>query len=351
MNDTNIPCLIDRYQPHGRNEAGFILPSTLIYIFIVSVVIFATAQIVDGKRALAVNLQESRLVSSALDQAEGVVSYAYLTSRPVQGGVLIGAEPIAANQLLGNFEVSGQTAPGGQFLSLSGGSIIGKIGDVEVSCSIYDVNGLVSLVTTDENFLSTYLATYDFATEQPSTIVAKLRDYQDEDIRRRFQGGERADYRLQRRNPPTNSPLRHLFETNNILGWNVSTPEDKLRLAQEVTTMATVNRPISLYSPEAIKRTLEKTKFDTNATQRDPITSAMMTEFPSGSVRIVLKARIEGSSTVTLRIVDLERQPAGVFRPFSRQLTVKNWRNKIGDMGLSNDQSIDLETIHLSEDY
>lgn len=306
-------------------QSGFVLPGVLAYIaaalLIVSIGALALETAQDNTGDIRAQLELDR----ALDDAEARITYLFLTSRSVPFGLSDDVDQLDATAIvLGDVQqpVDEEGVP--QLSWRADGEALRLVrGGVEVIAVYRDVTGLISLNSSRAELVSGLLEAHGVPREEALTLAARLRDYVDEDNVRRPRGAERADYRLQQRTPPSNSPLRTISEVKHVLGWEglpfLSAPS----FTQSVTISLGAPDPRPVFASaqvETIMGQSERASFD----QGDPLDEATRANLlPGARGRFILEARDFETGAGKTRIVELQRAVADINSPFLRSLVLE----------------------------
>jgi len=220
----------------NTKDQGFVLPYVLAVIAILAIATTIAAERLQRSTHILAEMQSQNRIERQLATAEAEAVYALLTGKIVAGSVdLNPASPIVSD--LG-FTLSSVSPLGPDDIDIErdlwpgkGGTRLSDQQDGQVIIKLRDVSGFVSLSGGSTEEVGLVLGQFGLSKNASQGLTAKLTDYTDEDNQRQFKGAERADYRLQQKPPPTNSPLRNYNELTNVLGWDkVLKDIDLLRL-------------------------------------------------------------------------------------------------------------------------
>ncbi len=224
--------------PHSKSQSGFVLPYVLIVIAIMSIVITLAAGRIQKTSNLFIEIEERSEAKLALASAEAQATYVFLTSvpyiegvnlTPVQGLTLlrVGSEKSSENDYTPDvWKASGED----RVVNTNGGDVI---------CEYRDISGFVPLNGSEPKYIEALLTYLGVGTSEKESLTAKLFDYKDVDNSRRFQGAEKAGYRLKNLPSPTNAPLRSFSELSNVMGWNELLEKSGDRKVMSLTTLST----------------------------------------------------------------------------------------------------------------
>jgi len=307
-------------------QSGFVLPSVLAYIAAFTLVILIAAGSLERSRAIAISLDQSARLATALDSAEARAIFTFLTSRPVPGGIDTSGRSTSAEDLLLGVDTgnAGDPLEPANVWSASEGIRLMSASPVRTWAIYQDVSGLLSLNTTDADLLAGLLEQFDVRKDDAATMAARLADYQDDDNLRRPLGAERADYRLRKMDPPSNAPLRTPAELGQVLGWEGFRPSGELAFLSIVTSAPTQNAPRATFAPGAV-RELVASRLASIMKNEDLLTEAMQSSLlPTDRARFILVAQDDVDGLYRVRLVEIQRQPTASARPYTRLLISEN---------------------------
>lgn len=331
-----------------RPSQGFVLPSVLGYIAAFSLIVVLAAGALDRARSATIAIEAQNRLQSALDDVEAQALYAFLTSTPVEGGVALFRAPAddAAAIVLGERPADDRPAPAGpetQFWSAKGGAIQVRSGGVRARVYYRDTAGLVSLNSSDSAIVEALLQLWGVERERAATLTAQLKDYVDDDSVRRPRGGEAADYRLRQRPLPTNSPLRDIAEAQLVLDWVELDLLGRPEFIEQVTISLAAPEPRWVFSPDPVASIQENLSPDWTR-ELDPIAMASNAHsVPGPRARLTIMAYDEATGLGRMRIVEIERQSAGLAAPHSRVLVYE-----AGHPGLSLESEMPDDPMELN---
>jgi hypothetical protein len=307
-------------QRHGEN--GFVLPAVLAYIAAFMLIVVLAANALERAQDTTLKLETQNRLSAALDDIEAQAAYAYLTSTPVPGGVELfrrtQIDPTAALMGTSTDEAGDRTV--GTIWRADNGELKFTSNGITGSARYRDVGGLISLNSTDPLIIARMLEQIGISGDQATGLAATLRDYTDEDSLRRPRGGEAADYRLRQKRTPTNSPLRDVSETVDVLGWDDLPVIRSPAFIELVTVSFTGPEPRWVFSPEPL-RPIASTLTANWREGLDPIDIAAGDHaVPGARARLSLSIVDPDSGIGRYRMVEIERLPTALTAPYSRLL-------------------------------
>lgn len=301
---------------------GFVLPYVLVVIGVLAIVTVIIAERFDKQSRLLSEIVARNNAEIALESAAAASLFALLTSSPTDGGMDLSGKSLgplgdglgAARANLSDDLVS-------DIWSVSQGmrQFPTPLGPVIVT--VQDGAGFLPLNTVVPELLERYMVVLGFSEDAAQNKVATLFDYIDPDHLRQFRGGERADYRLRRMTPPTNSPLRHYNELALILGWGDDLTGETLKHIQGATTLSSA---IGYIKPVYVESQLkEALALGEPASRRQNLSGALLEEisvdsYPSAVLRLTLIYPIHRGRALK-RVMEFERRVSYLDKPFTRQ--------------------------------
>ena len=318
----SIASCIRACAPHKRihrSDHGFVLPVVLVSIAGIALLATAAFAVVtrsaNTMRALDNTAQEDFLLLSAEAQA----TFYFLTSLPIRQGLWMtppvnnpNNAPNAAGALIDvNARPEPETLQPEEYWPATGGTRITRSAGRTATVRYRDAAGLFPLGTTEEEDVEDFLTIMGMDRNKAQNMTARLLDYQDFDNVRRFQGAERADYRLFSRPPPTNSPLRTTTEAARVLGMFDAAPA---LFWQDLLEFATVEQNTFLrYAAPQKLAPLFAQQFN----EDDPVAEIFANaNFPSDRARFLLEIRSENRTRK--RAIDIKRPQVVSQEPYQR---------------------------------
>lgn len=325
---------------------GFVLPYVLVVVFVLALASTIAVRAINTTGQVVIELSADVQAEQRLSSAEADTLYVFLTSAGVKGGLDTSYTLWTVEELLDGFDVSRLSEDA--LWAASGGQRLAHFANGDVKITYRDVSGLLPLNRNDPGVLQVWLQSMGLRSNEAKTLAAKLGDYIDQDTRRRFRGGERADYRLKRRDPPTNSALRVHEEVYNILQWDEAlTPRIYTQLRADTTlTTSTSYYKTKFLSPELADRLdLDGVKAalgEVGSREIDVIDAATaVVETPSRIGRFLLSTS-RGTGQTIIRAVELQRSPGAPDRPFRRRVVFEEILDD-GDI-IENDINADTQS-------
>ncbi len=311
--------------PHDSDARdGFVLPYVLVVVFVLALASTIAVRSINAAGQVVSELSADLHAEQRLTSAEADTLYTYMTSAGVRGGIDTSYTSWTSEEVVDGFDIS-RLSPNALW-SASGGQRLARFANGEVRITYRDASGLIPINRNDPGPLQTWLQSMGVRSEEAKTMAAKLGDYIDADTRRRFRGGERSEYRLKRREPPTNFPLRVHEEMYHILEWDkVITPSlyASLRADTTLTTTTSYYRTKFLSPALADRLDLDGAKAaigEVGSREIDFLDAATATvETPTRLGRFLLSTP-RGTGQTIIRAVELERSPGAPDQPFRRRV-------------------------------
>ena len=182
-----------------------------------------------------------------------------------------------------------------------------------------DARGLIALGDPLPGHVEALAGALFGESASPEGLAAKLADYMDTDNRRRFAGGERADYRLRNMAPPGDGPLRDHREIYRVLGWRDAMDMAALERLRDLTTLNVSGGVNPYFAHPDVAALLARNELSIISPGGDPIDEfAARDSRPSQVGRFRFLTRV-GASGLD-RGVEIQRLPASAERPYRRTL-------------------------------
>ncbi|WP_281302058.1 MULTISPECIES: type II secretion system protein GspK [unclassified Iodidimonas] len=296
----------------GQN--GIVLPLVLVFILV-----FASLSMI-GIRAARTGQDLTRAMIDQLEAEKSFIStesrtlFRWLTAQPVIGGMDLSAEakynPLSFQDGLPASENALD------FWSAQSGI---RRDDNGILIHYQDSAGLISLNGTNEDELILLMEAMGFDQLKSNRLIARLLDYTDSNSIRRFQGAEAPAYRLLKKPPPANAPLRHALEARAVLDW---AEESALWDNDQLLMVATAEQRSFGLNPAlaapALRALLGDDRLQQLAGSGDVFSQRQA--IPSPRARMRYEQFIDGPSSryKLIRIIEYERRPVAADRPFYR---------------------------------
>ena len=302
--ETNIPI-------GSSNEAGFVLPYVLIVVVILSFSLILIGQRLQNTSSLLRQMEAQLDQETAINSAESEAIYSLLTASPVAFGQEL--NPLKSLSY-SKSKIQRQTpqdiwlANGGVRQSMTSTGIVG----VEYR----DGSGFIPINSADRKTLMALTRSLGIRRQEAESLVAKLRDFIDEDSRRQTLGGEGSDYRLLQMLPPTNGAIRTRGELNNVIGWKSKLDQiDENDILDKITFSQKIIYPkehfIEATFREQLQLDLEKSG-SLMALQRS-------NKHPTDVARFAIYYQ-HPEGGFSKRTIEVEKTISSLQKPFSRQL-------------------------------
>jgi len=308
-----------------ESERGFVLPYVLATIAILSLIAVLGANTLRDAQANVRRLETHDRLTDALDDAEQVVIDTFSTATLVPDGLYLGPRLMKSDidLELGIVE-KGDAADESQEWSSIGGLRRVDVRDVPVAIEYQDASGLVSLYTASTELVARVVREESKTEGKAEELAVKLSDFMDMDDQRQFSGGERADYRMARMNPPTNSPVRNWEELAAVLDWAEQPFFSNYSLLKYLTFFNGGSTPRMGAMTPALKVMLEDSRRRAREVE-DPLTDtvAAISVMPSNRARFMLTAAAPGRAYGLRRVIETERTANAPDFPVSRRLVAE----------------------------
>ena len=290
----------------------------IVLVSIAGIALLATAAFAvvtrsaNTMRALDNTVQDDFLLLSAEAQA----TFYFLTAIPIREGLWMTPPSNDGPDIGGALGFNAALPEPDSLLPeeywhANGGERIFQAAGRQATIRYRDAAGLFPLGTTEEDDVVAFLTILGMDRNRAKPMAARILDYQDFNNVRRFQGAERADYRLFSQPPPTNSPLRTTAETARVLGMIEASPA---LFWQDVLELATVeqNAFLRYAAPQRLAPL-----FAEQTIPDDDINEIIAnTSFPTDRARFLLEIRSEGRTRI--RAIDIKRPRIVSQEPFQR---------------------------------
>ncbi len=301
---------------HGHAEKGFALPLALVAIASLALITLVGYRAVASATAVVTAMQGNAGAELALFSAEAETAFVFLSSPNIQGG--IHTETTQQPAELSPFdEVDAADLTALDYWSANGQQRISNAARTPVFVTYYDASGFPPIGAMAEERLALFLRAAGFVEDAAVETAARLADYQDSDVRRRFRGAERAEYRLFNAAPPTNSPLRAPGELASVLEFSAVAPFESWDFILQNARfggMSTQFKP--QLGPPGLAAIFENQ--EGSAFAGDPLEGLTARDTqPTDTARFLLSHRAESGLT-RRRAVEIMRTAGAADKPFRR---------------------------------
>jgi Type II secretion system (T2SS), protein K len=317
-----------------RAEEGFVLPYVLVVVFILALVSAVAVRSITSSSTIITELNEDMLAEQRLLSAEADTLFVFLTSVPVKGGIDTSHMVWTGEEVVDGFNVD-RLLPGALW-SAAGGERQSVSANGKVIVRYRDGAGFVPLNRNAPEMITRLLKGLGLKTVEAKSAAAKLGDFVDDNTIRRFQGGERADYRLKGLPVPENAPLRVHEEIYRIMDWDKLIPPKRYQQLLNITTLTASStyyrkkflsseavKALGLDEPNGAVRSIVPNTIDLF----DDITSTV--EMPSKIGRFTYST-LTVPGLIRIRAIELERTSGAPDRPFKRHVVFEETIN-VGD--------------------
>lgn len=317
-----------------QKDGGFVLPYVLVVIAIMSVSLMLIAQRVQNTSQLLEAMDAQFSANLAINSAQSEAIYALLTAVPAVNGYELNPEgetDVFSNRKERVNPIDVWRADGGiRQTDTAYGVVLTEFRD---GSGFIPINGIER-----ENLLA-LTRSFEVSDQKQLSLVAKLLDYIDEDVRRQFRGGERADYRLRQMSPPTNASLRKVAELNNVMEWKPIM--DKIGYRGMVDRV-TLNPRIRAMKKAFIEPYLLE-QFDFTQSNLRPIDDLLFLDnYPTDVARLTFYYRTHEGKIIR-RKIELDKTIAFLDRPFLKvflyqdKSDMSDWEQNINSLFLDLD--------------
>jgi type II secretory pathway pseudopilin PulG len=304
----------------SHSERGFVLPYVLVVIAILSAISILGVNTIRERTADLSVLIENHHVERAIEDAEEIVTYTFLTRPMTTRGLDVSNRFLDPSTILPDLLPDESDVPDNEIWKATGELRRLNIRGINVDVFYRDISGLISLNSASESVIETWLSAN---LEQPSlakSLAAKLRDYRDPDNRRGFLGGERADYRFRTLPPPSNSSLRTIDELNRVIDWEL-TPTEYARVLKHFSVLPMAGRPALQWSPDDLVQLYREEVGTVFSRGRPDLVDEVIlnSRLPSEGARFIFFADGQSGSPPLQRIVEFERTTGAPNLPRQRR--------------------------------
>lgn len=181
-----------------KQQAGYVLLLTLVFIVILSLSVGFFAQKIDIARTLAKNSQARADTEIQIHNQLNSMLYRLAVVRPSMAGIGAGQELIRVDN---------------QPYQAADGIIV----------RVMDQRGLQSLRYIDPLRLARLLGEFGVPQSKQTPLIEALQDYIDADSDRRLNGAEAPQYAAADLPPPANQPLDDVKQLKQVYGWREQT--------------------------------------------------------------------------------------------------------------------------------
>jgi len=292
-------------------ESGFVLPYVLVAIAVLSLSLILIGERLQNTSTLLRQIEVQLEHETALNSAESEAIYALLTAAPVA----YGQDLNPAKSLTFSNSKNQQKPP--QDIWLANGGIRQSLTSVgRVGVRYRDGSGFIPINNADRKTLIALTRSLGVRKQDGASLVAKLKDFVDEDSRRQNLGAESSDYRLRQMLPPTNGAIRTVGELNNIMDW-----ESKLSQINERAILDKITfNPKIIFPKEHFIETKFREQLQFGVEKKRNLQAIhQLNKFPTDVARFeIYYQHPEGE--FSMRSIEVEKMISSLHQPFSRQL-------------------------------
>ncbi len=297
-------------------QNGFILPFVLLTIAAISLIAISSYNALNRSTEYMRLLQQKTVQERALISAEAETIYRFMISVADTGGMRIPGENETLLDLALDNDNTDLPPARGEIWSADGGIRQSNTQSLPVIVSYRDITGYAPLNGLDEPALGQLFTFAGFASTDAEKLAAELSDFMDTDNERRFRGGERPEYRLYGKPPPSNSPLRHVLEIGDLLSIPEEMGEIFWKNLSEITTIYPLNSTIKpIFALPILEDTFSQQGGINETTTIQQLISS--DERPRDRARFLLGIPGAGGSS---RSIEIEKSANHVEKPFKRFL-------------------------------
>ena len=320
----NRRCEIDL--PSSPQDAGFVVPYVLAVIMVLAILTVWGANSLQRTQDTFLEFADASRRQGAMDLAETRFLQAFLGAAMTREGLDTSGRPVNETAIALGEPPSEEGLSPEDIWSAKRGHRTFSTKGFKVEAFYQDADGLLSVNSADIALIARWLG--ESFKASGAGLAAKLGDYRDSDNVRQFQGGERSDYRLLQKDPPTNSNLRSPSEIGDILGWDAVTNSLTFADLSQLTFFSSSSTPRLSAVPDELVRRLQLPVDETDFLNQEDLNDAelFMSPIPSSRAQLILLAPAGDGEYAFVRIVEIERTGGAPNRPFTRRLT---WEGSI----------------------
>lgn len=315
-------------------DRGYVLPYVLGVILMLSVVTSITASYLSDSTDVMFSIEQRSRTERALDSAQSSIEYALFNATPIANGL----DMSGSSSRLSNFLGQGQEDLESQDLwRMNGEWRYVETNEGPVYVRVWDASGLVSLNTGSAATIAILLESLGIDRADAEGLVAKLQDYYDLGNLRRFQGAERAEYRLNSLPPPTNRSVRHHSELFKILDWDEALSDVEMTELIRYSTIQVGGSEVNMrFAPTRLREIFSDQ--DARARQEDDtdILGEALSDEPTPGDTFRVAFYFQGETgLIRERQVEIVLSPIDVRKPFqtfhvfdntfTEQLSLRRW--------------------------
>lgn len=187
-----------KQNPAVKQQAGYVLLLTLVFIVILSLSVGYFAQKIDIARTIAQKSQERADAAIEIHNQLNRMLYRLAVVRPSMAGIGLGDHVVRVDN---------------QPYQAADGIIV----------RVMDQRGLLSLRYIDPLRMARLLGEFGVPQSKQTPLIDALQDYIDADNDRRLNGAEAPQYAAADLPPPANAPLDDVKQLKQVYGWREQT--------------------------------------------------------------------------------------------------------------------------------
>lgn len=300
-----------------RAEAGFVLPFALAAIAALAIISAAAYAIIEKANGAMAALVDDAALARAFATAEAEAVFIFMTSANRGGGVDPALDPQAlALEAFGiararDEEIS-EPAPTGGLWSAAGGARASHSAGKSVRVIYRDILGFAPINAMNEGDIERFLQAGGIDGAQSQRMAARIADYRDIDAERRFQGAERADYRLYGVPIPSDAPFRSYEELSSVLEFSSAASPAFWRFARDAVSAHYLQAG---HAPEFAPPALQFLQPPPTSGANAALENFRVAGAISDGARFLLEAQ-SASGDLRQRAFRVTRRPAAPDRPY-----------------------------------
>ncbi len=299
-------------------QQGFALPLALVAIASLAIITLVGYRAVSGATEIVTAIQDDVRIEQAFHSAEAEAAFTFLTATAANGGVVTNADaaPVADPEI-DNTDTDADAPEPRAFWRADGEQRVSAAAPEPIVVAYYDAAGFAPISALPEELLAQFLTAAGFERDPATEMAARIADYQDDDVRRRFRGAERTEYRLFAAAPPTNSPLRTVGELASVLEYADQAPAESWDFMLENARFGGLSSQFKpLLGPASVAglfQTDAEASFATNPTE----SYVQLDTQPTDTARFLL-AHGAATGLTRRRAVEIMRTAGAADKPFRR---------------------------------
>ena len=300
-----------------RSNSGFVLPFVLASLVVIALALSMAYRAVERGVGQIDEFRGFLEAERAFLSGEAIATYTFLTGDSAPGGLWFGCPRFTLDPTASYDE--SDFSPSLR-LNGRGGGLRFSVAQTPVFMEYRDGGGYFPINRATEPSLRAYLETVGLSRDGARSLAPKILDYRDVDSTRRFQGGERADYRLAQLPQPSNSDLRDYTELLQVLGARQHISNELLPIIARTAIFgggsSTLNVIFALPELRAITQN-ENLRAAASSSEFSTVSVFSRTNQPGQVARFTM-ATPAPTGGIVRRVIEMERNTGDVPRPVSR---------------------------------